>query len=407
MYVQYLQADMAGTPRSGRRGFLKSVCLLSGTVSVSGCLGEGDDGGSDTTSTTTPAGNARLRDELGLRYPDYDLETELQILQWTDYWHPNTIPDFENAYDIPVSVTTYGSNEEMYNILTEEGLDSYDLAFPSDWMVSKLIREEKLRPLDLGKLRNWVNLGDRWIEDAPYDRGSERYSAPYLWGTTGIAWHEAMVDGTLENLDGLDSWDAMWNDSYAGQIQMMDLPRETYAAALKQLGYSLNTTEPDEIQEATELLVQQKDLVSEYTGEKLVDALVNRRATPMHSFSGTALAAQTQLREDGESPVVYRIPREGGVVWIDTMVVPAGVPHPNAAHAFVDYILNPTVGAMNANFNLYATPNEAAKGTVPADLLDNPAIYPSAETLEKLEFIEDVGDALVHYENGWKTVQNA
>lgn len=406
MYIQDMAQSMAATPRSGRRGFLKSLCVISGTASVAGCLGGGDDG-SDTTATETSAGNMQLRTELGLEYPDYELEEELEILQWTDYWHPNTVPDFEDAYDISVTVTSFGSNEEMYEILKAEGFDSYDLAFPSDWMVSKLLREERLRALDISKLRNWEHLGERWIEDAPYDSGSERYSAPYLWGTTGIAWHEAMVDDSLDDVDALDSWDAMWDEAYAGQIQMMDLPRETYTAALKRLGYSLNTTDPEKIQEATELLVQQKELVTEYTGVKLIDDLVNKRATPLHTFSGSALTAQTKLREDGESPVAYRIPREGGVVWIDTMVVPDGAPHANAAHAFIDYILNPTVGAMNANFNLYATPNEAAKQNVPSEHLSNPAIYPPPATIEKLEFIDDVGDALTHYEDGWETVQNA
>lgn len=271
-------------------------------------------------------------------------------------------------------------------------------------MVEILISEGQLRPLGLEKLPNWENLGQRWVDTAPYDRGEQRYSAPYLWGTTGIAWHRELVDGALADIDQQSSWDAMWDERFDDQIQMMDLPRETYAAALKTLGYSLNATDPDEIAEATDLLLQQQDLVTRYKGDQTADDLVNQRATPLHAFSGGALTAQTQLRENGDSPVEYHIPEEGGVVWIDTMAIPEGAPNPNAAHAFLNYLLHDLVGSWNAKYTRYATPNVAAQDHLDDEVLANGSIYPPQEVQEKLEFIESVGDAQQHYDDGWEQI---
>lgn len=391
-----------------RRDVLRAVGA-TGTIGATGCLsGDSDQGQNEETTTRQDVpGNAKIRAELALEYPDYELESELKILQWTNYWYANAVPDFEDAFGVSVTVTRYTSNEQLYEILSNEGFDAYDLLFPSDWMVTRLVQEDRLQSLDLAKIPNWENLEQQWVENAPYDLGEERYSAPYFWGTTGIAWHESMVDRPLAEIDHLNSWDAMWKERYSGQIQMMDLPRETYAAALKRLGYSLNTTHPDEIKEATELLVQQKELLARYKASQVSDDIINKRATPMHAFSGETLTAKLQLEGDDGSPVAYRIPAEGGVVWIDTMAIPREAPHPNAAHAFINYLLNERIGAFNANATFYATPNEAAKQNVEDELLSDPSIYPPADVQQKLEFIDDVGEARTHYDEGWKTVQSA
>lgn len=168
---------MGGSNTPRRRSFLRTVGCLGGGFAIAGCVDSTDDS-SASTATSTRAGNEQLRTEIGLEYPDYELADELNVYQWTNYWHPNTVPDFEDAFGVAVSPSLYGSNEELYATLQNEGLDAYDVIFPSDWMVSKLIREEKLRAVDVSKLGNWENLGDRWIADAPYDGGDERYSVP-------------------------------------------------------------------------------------------------------------------------------------------------------------------------------------------------------------------------------------
>lgn len=397
--------SMPAGPPLGRRDFCKNALAVGGTLALGGCAATDPESGAVSESSST--GNEQFRAELGLPEPKTGLESEVNILQWTRYWHPNTVRDFEDAYSVTVNDRYYASNEELYEILRNEGLDSWDLVVPSDWMITRMIDEEMLQPIDTDRLENWDNLADRWINDAPYDRGEQRYSVPYMWATTGLAWHKEMVDGRLNELDHLDSWDAMWSEAYASQIQMLSLPRELYAAALKRLGYSLNTTDQDEIAEATELLAQQKALVSDYVATGLIDDLLNRRATPMQTYSGDGLAARQRLSDGDNSPITYRIPEEGGVRWVDGAAMPAEASNPNAALTFVDYILNSTISARNANFTFYASPNEEARSEIVPELVDDEAVYPPERVLENLEFIEDVGDAEVHYQNGWETVRNA
>lgn len=396
---------MSDPSSRGRRDFCRKVTTATGLFTLGGCLGRNENSG--VTTRSGPAGNEQFRAEFGLPEPKAGIETDLNVLQWTNYWHPNTVRDFEDAYGVSVQVQDYGSNEELYQILDEEGLDTWDLVVPSDWMISRLIGEGLLQPVETDRLENWSNLADRWMETAPYDTGSHRHSVPYMWGTTGLAWHQQLVDRSLSDIDVLDSWDAMWTEEYANQIQMLQLPRELYAAPLKRLGYSLNTTDEDEIAEATELLVQQKDFVDEYVATGLIDDLINRRATPIQTYSGDALTAGSRLSTDESSPVVYRIPKEGGVQWVDGMALTARAQHPNAALTFVDYLLDSTVAARNANFTFYATPNDAAREDVVQPLRENDAVYPPERVRDNLEFIENVGAAEDYYQDGWETVRSA
>ncbi|MFC7072594.1 spermidine/putrescine ABC transporter substrate-binding protein [Halovenus rubra] len=388
-----------------RRSFCATVLCTGSTVGLGGCLGGG--GGSGVTSAIEPVGNEQFRRDLGLPEPKDDIESELNLLVWTEYWHPNTIRDFEVAYDVSVTSRYYRSNEELYQILAKDGLDMWDIIVPSSWMVSRMIDEELLQPIEVNRLTNWFNLDTRWISDAPYDIGSQRYSVPSLWGTTGIAWHENLVNKPIDELDITGSWDALWDKRFAKQIQLLKLPRELYAAALKRLGYSLNSTDEQEIAEATEILVRQKELANSYAESGFTQTLINEQATPVHTFSGDAITARKQLYEDGSSPIRYRIPREGGVKWVDSLAISKKAQHPNAALTFIDYSLNKTISARNTNFSFYATPNEEAKTEVLPELLDDPGVYPPDYLRENLEFIEHVGDTTTAYQNGWETIQNA
>lgn len=388
-----------------RRRVLKLAGGLIGGAGLAGCSSQGETG---TTITSTPVpGSEQLRTQIGMSYPDYEFADELRVLQWFDYWKEGMGTEFENAFGVSVEATTYTSNEELLGILETEGLDAYDVAFPSDWAVTQLIETDSIQPLDLGKFSNWENLGQRWIDDAPYDTGQQRYSVPHIWGTTGYAWNREVIDRT-----DLTSWDALWNPEFAGLIQMMDLPREIFCAALQRLGYSASTTDRAEIMEAKETLIQQKDLVDSYVTGEMAGRIADGAGSPIHAFSGAALAAEALLRrrrdeETTSSPIEYQVPEEGGTVWIDTGVVTAEAPHPNTAHLFLDYLLSAQVGAAITNYTLYPTPNEAAKAHLDEAILSDPAIYPSDQAMESLEFLENVGDARQYYEQAWTDIQNA
>jgi spermidine/putrescine transport system substrate-binding protein len=386
-----------------RRRYLRAVGTGALTAGLAGCVGSAGEN-VEETSTRSPRqsrGNEELRGQLGVEQSSYDLEDELSVYQWVNYWPRRVVRNFERAYGVSVTVDTYPSNETLKLTLETEGPDAYDVVFPSDYMVNTLADEALIQPLDVAKLPNWDNLSDRWVERAPYDPGDRRHSAPFQWGTTGIGWHEALVDGPLT------SWDAMWDAEYAGQITWLNDMRETLGASLKRLGYSLNTRDQDEIQEAAEALVQHADLVKAFDSATLEDFLINRKASPIHTWSGEAFIGYWELYENGSSPIDYRIPEEGGTVWVDTAAITSDAPHPNAAHAFLNYLLAAKPNAAVANYVRYATPVEAAKEYVDEDLLENPSIYPPEAVRDELEFIRDVGDATELYRKAWKRVTSA
>lgn len=405
---------MTDTDTSGRRLFLKTTGGVVG-LGLAGCVGDGAESGNTgsrsdgwTTAGGQTPGNEALRSELGLAYPDYDLEDELDVLHWTEYWHDTAVQDFEDAFDVSVSVTTAASLNTFIQNMTRSEFEAYDVVFPSDWLIRNLIDSGWLMPLDTAKLTNWENVASRWREQAPYDVGAQRYSTPYQWGTTGIGWNDQMVAGSLDDIDNLDSWAALWDDRFAGQTQMLGEVREVYAAPLKRMGESLNVTDPAVIEAATDMLVEQKETMrlrnDDYDSAGLADVLLDQEATPLHTWSGEAFIARYGA---GDADVRYRIPREGGVVWIDAGVVPSGASSPNAAHALLDYTMAASVAAQITNFTFYASPNRAAEDDIFDEILTDPAIYPPEDVQENLEFIRAVGDAFQHYEAGWNRLMEA
>ncbi|WP_411966105.1 extracellular solute-binding protein [Haloferax sp. YSMS24] len=408
---------------STRRTFLKTTGALGvgGMAGLAGCTGGGSDDGnsgggndggggnedttteSENTSTPEDRGDPAVREEYGLPELDYELEETLTVFQWTDYWPSGTVEIFEKAYGVDVSVSNYASNEEMFNKLKAGGSGQFDLVFPSDYMVSIMVEQDLLQPLDTGMIPHWDNLEPMWKNDAPYDPGEDRYSAPYFWGTSGVAWNSEMTP----DLEGTPSWEIMWDDKYQGQITMLNDMRETIGAALKYLGYSLNTTDEAKIEEAKQLLIDQKPLLLTYSSVSRAAALQNQEASPLHCWSGDAFVAYWELYEDGSSPINYVVPQEGGVVWVDTAAITKEAKHTNAAHAFINFLTNAKMNAEIANYLYYPTPNEAAKEFVDDAALDNPAIYPPEEVFEKLEFIENVGQATSYYSEAWTEIKNA
>jgi len=400
---------------SNRRTFLKTTGALGvgGIAGLAGCSsgGDGDDGGnggSDTTTTaqqTTQAdrGDASVREEYGLPELDYALEDSLNVFQWTDYWPSGTVEIFEEAYGVTVNVSNYASNEEMFNKLKAGGSGQFDVVFPSDYMVNIMQSQDLIQSLDLAMIPHWDNLEAKWRDEAPYDPTDDRFSAPYQWGTSGVGWNTNVAPDVPDQ----PTWDVLWDDAYSGQITMLNDMRETIGAALKSLGYSLNSQNEAEIKEARDLLIEQKPLLLTYDSVNMADNLQNENASPIHTWSGSAFQAYWGTYSDGSSPIKYRMPEEGGVVWVDTAAVTKEAKAPNAAHAFINFFLNAKVNAKITNYVYYGTPNGAAKEYVDEAALNNEAIYPPEEVMAKLEFIKNVGDATTYWSEAWTEIQNA
>jgi spermidine/putrescine-binding protein len=323
---------------------------------------------------------------------------EIVVYNWSEYIDPQIYTMFEEETGIKITEDNFSSNEELYAKL-KGGAAGYALIVPSDYYVSIMMQEGILAELDHLNIPNIANLSERFTE-VPYDVGN-KYCVPYQWGTTGIGY----LDGQVEEPT---SWSVLFepdpNSPAYGRITMLDDPRETFASALIYLGYDINTTDEAQLEEAKDLLIKAKPALSGYDSDTFEDLLASEENLMAHGWNGDFLVAQ-----DTNENVAYTIPEEGGVIWVDNMCVPATAPAEDklAAEMLIDFILRPDIGAMLSEYTYYASPNKAAEENLDPDFLDDTAVYPPAEVLDKLQYITAVGEAQSIYERLWDEVKSA
>jgi spermidine/putrescine transport system substrate-binding protein len=387
-----------------RRTFLQATGTLGvgSATALAGCIG-----GSSGSSGNNSSGDAALREKLGLPEFDYEIEDSLNVFQWTSYWPAKTIRNFEKAYGVSVNISNYSSNGEMFSKLKAGGTGQFDVCFPTGNMYPLLISQELIQPLNLKKIPNWDNLGKQWKSEKSYAPGDKRYSMPYMWGTSGVGWRTDMVNG----IDTPLSWDVMWDKQYKNQMTMLNSWHETIGASLMRLGYSVNAKDPAKINEAKKECIEQNSLLLAYDSDNTVEHLLNKVASPVHTWNGDVLKVYNQLaKKYKDPPVKFHIPKEGGIKWLDAMAITKNAPHANAAHAFATFLLNGKVAANIAEFNGYATPNEAAEQYLPDKRVHNSIISPSSATKKRLHFASrfpEAPEVKRHYLEAWTEIQNA
>lgn len=358
----------------------RSIALLALAALLFAACGDDDD--SDGGAAADGGGEAASC-EAG------ETDGDLALYNWSEYIDPDLITAFEEEHDVTVTEDFYPSNEELVARIQEGA--QFDLIVPSDYMVGIMIEEELIRPLDKEALPNLENLADRFASDLPYDPEGD-YSVPYQWGTTGLG---VNVDELGEDFPR--SWSLVFDpevsQQYAGQITMLDDPRETMGAALKYLGYSLNSTSEDELAEAEALVADAVGRLAAFDSDQYDELLVQGETVIGHGFSGNMFTAFAEA----DGTFEYFVPEEGGTVWVDNMAVPTSASSPCTAHAFMNFLLDAERGAQLTNWNYYASPNEAAEEFIEPEVLEDPAIYPDDELNERLEFIEDTGDFEINY----------
>ena len=272
----------------------------------------------------------------------------------------------------------------------QQGNSGYDMVVPSDYMVSILIEEELIQPVQEAAVPNKGNV-DPLFADPPYDPGAV-YSSAYQWGTTGIGIDIGVTGPDIPHTWGL-LFDADLAEQYglAGKISLLDDPRETMGAALKYLGYSLNSTSESELAEAEAIIKDAVGRVAAFDSDQYSELVVAGETIVGHGYSGNFLWDF----EEGESEYDYFVPDEGGTVWVDNMAVLSDAPHPCTAFAFMNFLLDAENGAQLTNYNWYASPNGAALPYIDQEVLDNPIIYPPDQS--KLEYIADTGDFEINF----------
>lgn len=318
---------------------------------------------------------------------------ELVVYNWSEYLPESVLEDFEKQSGIKVRYSTYDSNEAMYAKIKTAGGESYDIVVPSTYFVNKMSREGLLAKIDKSKLKNYANLDPKLL-GKPFDPKND-YSIPYLWGSTGMSYNaKALGEGAVS------AWSDLWKKEYAGKLLLTDDLREVIGMALLSLGYSSNTTNPKEIEAAYNKLTTLMPNVKLFNSESPKGVYISEEVVVGMNFNGENYMANSEMPE-----LRYVYPKEGVLVWVDSLVIPKGAKNIEAAHAFIDYLLRPEVAKTISEEIGYATPNLAAVKLLEAEVAANRIIYPTADDLAKSEFQLDVGEAITIYEKYWEKLK--
>ncbi len=312
----------------------------------------------------------------------------VNVYNWSDYIDPDVLSQFTAETGIEVVYDNYDNNEIVETKLLAGG-SGYDIVVPSAPNVMRQIQAGTLAPIDKSKIPNlanqWVEITDRL---AVYDPGNE-HAVNYMWGTTGIGYN---VEKVLERMPDapVDSWAMVFDPEIISRfadcgITFVDTPEELIPAALNYLGLNPDSKDQAELEKAGELLMSVRPYVQRFHSSDYIEGLANGDICLAVGYSGDIFIAKNRAEEAGSGiNVEYVIPKEGALMWFDSFVIPADAPHPEEAHAFIDYMLRPEVAAANSNYVFYANGNEASQALLEEDIIGDPAIYPGAETLEKL-----------------------
>ena len=315
----------------------------------------------------------------------------LYVLNWGDYIDEALLTQFEEETGKQVNYTTMATNEEMMEKL-EEADCSYDVSFPSDYIIERLIQKDLLHELNKDNIPNLQYIDERFL-DLDFDP-ENKYSVPYMWGTVGILYNTTMVQ------EPVTSWDILWDETYADQILMYDSIRDTIGVALMKLGYSINTRNEADIQAAEEALIAQKPIVQAYLGDPIKDRLISGGAAMGIVYSGDAMWCMYENPD-----LAYAVPETGSNLWFDNIIIPKTSDNTEAAEAFINFLCDPEVAAQNAEYIGYSTPNAAALEILGEEYINDPTYNPPQELLDKCEIFHDLGDFITVYNDAWNRIK--
>lgn len=304
----------------------------------------------------------------------YDNDISINVYNWGEYISDgsdegtlNVNAEFTKLTGIKVNYTNYATNEELYAKLKGGGA-SYDIIIPSDYMISRMIKEDMVLPLDMDNIPNYKYIGEAYKNQA-FDPENE-YSVPYFWGTVGIIYDTTLIEE--ENID----WDILWNEDYADRILMFDNPRDAFAIAELRLGYSLNTENEKELKEAAELLKEQKKVVQAYVMDEIFDKMGAGEALIAPYYAGDAVTLMAEYEDLG-----FVIPKSGTNLFIDGICIPKGAKQKEAAEMYINFLCEPDIAYSNTYYVGYSTPNTAAYEMLDDEIKNDGISYLSDEYL--------------------------
>ena len=315
---------------------------------------------------------------LALAVPCLAGDVTITVYNWGQYIADGTdgsidvVAEFEAATGISVNYVTFDSNETMYTKLKTGG-EAIDVIIPSDYMIARLIHEDMLLELDFDNIPNYAGI-DEAYKNQGYDPDN-RYSVPYTWGTTGIIYNTKYVAE-----EDVGSWDLLWNSAYAGKILMFDNCRDAFGVAEMMLGYSLNTSDTDELRAAAELLALEKPLVQAYVMDQIYDKMAEEEAWIAPYYAGDYLM---MLEENPD--LAFCFPEEGFNIFIDAACIPTCCAHKAEAEAFINFLCDPEIAGQNLDYLGYSTPISEARQYMDPEMVESEIAYPDEETLARSE----------------------
>lgn len=314
----------------------------------------------------------------------------LNVLNYGVYMDESLLTEFEKQNDVKVVYETYAAPEDMYTKVSAGGTN-YDVIITGEYMIERMINEGLLHKLNFDNIPNFKFVGEQF-KNQTYDPTNE-YAVPYFWGTLGILYNKDVVDVSSQ------SWDILWDERYADRIIMIDSQRDAFAAALKYLGYSLNTTDEKELDEAKDLLIKQKPLVMAHVVDAAADMMIAGEADLALVWSGEATDAMVENDNLG-----FLVPKEGSNIWIDAMCIPETSTNTELAEKFINFMTDKDSTLRNIDEVMYSTVHTEAIKEVPAELKNNEAFNIPAEVIKKLEMFRDPKEFIDLYNTRWTEI---
>lgn len=322
-------------------------------------------------------------------------DNEIVVFNYGDYIDVSLLKQFEKETGIQVAYEEFLTPEAMYTKF-KNGTMNYDLICCSDYMLDKMIQADEVREIDFASMEHVKNIGETyWELSRSFDPGN-RFSLPYYWGTVGILYNTKKMDYVP------DSWDALWDETYKDNIIMQDSVRDSFIPALIRCGYSINTTDRQQLRQGQKLLLEQKKLVQSYLVDEVRDDMVNEQAAMAVIYSGEASLA-TEYNEDLD----FVVPKEGSDIWMDSWVIPKNGKNYKGAVKFLDFLCREDVAMKNFEYVYYSTPNEAVLGQIDQEEKeDDPSIFPPEDVIERCEIFQYLGQETEEFYNYmWKELK--
>jgi len=321
-------------------------------------------------------------------------EKKLNFYNWDTYIGETTLDDFKNASGIDVNMSLFATNDELFAKL-RAGNPGFDVIVPSNDFVERMVQSDMVLPIDKAKIPNFKNVGAQF-QDVDYDP-KRTHSMPYTWLVLGIGYRKSKVQGIP------DSWKWLFDsDQYKGRIAVLSEAGDMFRLTGKYLGKSVNSLTPDDLKTIEAMLIKQKPFIKAFHEDNGQDLLLSGEVDLVLEYNGDI--AQIMAEDDD---IGFVVPKEGSQLNSDNLCIPKGAPHPENAHAFINYLLDAEAGKKITETILYPTPNDAAKALMPDDYKNNPVIFPPADVLGKCEYAKYRPDMQPLYEEAFTRVRAA